>query len=471
MKDTSYGSVKQPEGRVFPVQAGNSVLLTAGLIIADVVGAGILAMGSAVAHLGWLLGTISIPVFLAMNIHVSILLWRVRRLHPGASTYLELASMVFEKAPGIQLRTMQGLVAGSQNLFIFSMLSVYTLSIGKGLSMFAYELHVCLPTMALGGCAMLLPLSLTARSLGAYSSPIWINVATTLGTILIPIIWMSFQGAEVTRPSGASFMAVAEDLTLSTFFQAASTFSFAFSGQFMIVEIISEMQNPEDFPKAYALSAPYQAGAFLLVGLSVYYFRGAAAADMVVFELPFGALTRLAAVCLVLHMAVTYVVKNIVLCKNLLMYCQRRPLIEDSGSNTSVWPWYLMVSGVMCASWLLAQIIPFLGDLVDLLGATLVPTSCYILPILLLLRCLQERGPDFLGIGPAELTVVGIEFVLAITLMVFGSATAMSNIAHHWHTYGPPFACHCEDVWNTCACSPARNLECPAGHATGLLQH
>lgn len=377
--------------------------------------------------------------------------------------------MVFAKAPHYQLCIIQGAVAMSQNLFIFGVLSVYTLSIGKGISMFVYDLQLCLPTAAFAGCVMLLPLSLTARNLGTYSSPIWINIATTLGTILVPIIWMCSQGAEVTRPSGTSFVAVADDLTLRTFFQAASTFSFAFSGQFMIVEIMSEMQSAEDLPKAYLMSAPYQAAAFLFVGLSVYYFRGTAAADMVVFEMPFGMLTRFVAFCLAMHMAVTYVIKNIVLCKNLLSYGRRHSLMQDS--RTSLWPWYLMVSVVMVASWTLGQVVPFLGDLVDLLGATLVPVSCYILPVLLLFRSLCDRGYDSLGVGIAELTVVGIEVVLAIILMVFGTAAAVDDIAHHWHTYGPPFACHCENVWNTCACSPVEVQDCPASLGESLLQH
>eukprot|EP00439_Symbiodinium_sp_Y106_P027017 s6062_g3.t1 len=60
---------------------GNSALLTAGLLIADVVGAGVLAMGQAVAKLGWLLGTICILAMLAMNAHIMILVWRAACLH------------------------------------------------------------------------------------------------------------------------------------------------------------------------------------------------------------------------------------------------------------------------------------------------------------------------------------------------------------------------------------------------------
>jgi len=55
----------------------NSTALTAGLLIANVIGAGILSTAVAISQLGWLLGTVSTLVLLAMNAHTSILMWRV----------------------------------------------------------------------------------------------------------------------------------------------------------------------------------------------------------------------------------------------------------------------------------------------------------------------------------------------------------------------------------------------------------
>ncbi|CAJ1424497.1 unnamed protein product, partial [Effrenium voratum] len=216
---------------------------------------------------------------------------------------------------------------------------------------------------------LLLPLNLSARFLGSFAGSVMFNCLCTVGTVslwweggqvLIPIAWMAWQGAEVTRPSGQHFEAI------------ASSFSMRL-GWFILVEIMSEMEDLEEFPKAYlGYSMPFMSLAFLGVGLSVYYFRGGAASGMIVQELPFGFAERMAATCLVGHMLITYVIKSVVLCRGLLKELQERQVI----SNGNTWSaWYCIAAR--------RRIVPFFSDLVNLLGATLTPLVAFIVPILL----------------------------------------------------------------------------------------
>merc|ERR1711861_92548 len=88
-----------------------------------------------------------------------------------------------------------------------------------------------------------------------------------------------------------------------------STYMFAFTSQFMLVEIISEMRERTELPKAYVgYAAPFMCFAFVLVGLAGYYYLGNAVQLMLPQNLPFGILFRLAAVCLLLHMLISYLI-------------------------------------------------------------------------------------------------------------------------------------------------------------------
>jgi hypothetical protein len=129
-----YGTVGSKEGDALP-HGENSVALTAGIIVADVVGAGILSMAVAIAKFGWLLGTILTVVLLAMNVHVSIIVWRVRMKVPGARTYMELAEGAFSGAPPWQQQFAVRFTGITQQLLIAGFLGVYTLSLGKGFGM------------------------------------------------------------------------------------------------------------------------------------------------------------------------------------------------------------------------------------------------------------------------------------------------------------------------------------------------
>jgi len=282
-----------------------------------------------------------------------------------------------------------------------------------------------------------------------------------MATCLIPIVWLASQGVENTRSTAAEFSPVASDLSASTFVSSLCTFGFAFSGQFIIVEIISEMENPEEFPKAYAYwSGPFQALIFLFVGLGVYYFRGSHAADMVLEELPFTGLERIAAACLVVHMSVAFVIKSVIFCQHSVACFRRNGLISDATDFRR--PWYLTVLAVVSLAWLVAQLVPFFEDLVNLMGAVLVPLGCFMLPILFYLRVLVDKGFKLNAVGVAELVIIGLELLLSAVILVYGTYATSQNILKNWSSYGPPFACHCEDIWDTCQCSASRIESCPA---------
>jgi len=67
-------------------------------------------------------------------------------------------------------------------------------------------------------------------------------------------------------------------------------------------------------------------------------------------------------------------------------------------------------------------------------------------------------------ISIAEWAFIAIEFVVAVIMLCYGTVVVSGKIMANWHTYGAPFQCHCELLWNTCACAATRpGMECLLG--------
>jgi len=260
--------------------------------------------------------------------------------------------------------------------------------------------------------------------------------------ILIPLCYMVVAGVEETRLEGSQVFAIS-NIT------------------------ITEMKEPQKMPQAYGLIAsPFMAVAFLTVGLGGYYYVGDAVHGMVSELMPFGGLLQAGAICLVLHMLVAYLIKSVVMCQAVQKVVDAEYSSPDDKRPRTWLSWNVMVVLVVGAVYLLANIVPFFTDLVDLLGASATPISCWLIPILLFVRWYKNTPANArTTVGPLEWALIALEVTLALVLMVFGTFVATKDIFEHWHTYGYPFQCHCHGMWDTCACSSdhvGMNGFCPA---------
>lgn len=333
---------------------------------------------------------------------------------------------------------------------------LYLLSAGKGLGMLFYNLRFCLPKWSLIAAAILIPFAATAREMASLKSLVWINIATLCSTVLLPLGYYVFVGTEEIDTDGSHWYAVAP-LTFTGVMSGLSTYAFGMTSQFMLTEIVAEMKNPEELPKAYTnISGPFQLVAFMAAGLGGYYFLGDKSAAMINENLPFNVTFRVAAGCLTIHMLITYLIKNVVFSTAIARTIREDWSHPDDTRKRSLSCWCGAVIFAVAAAWLLANLVPFFGDAVDLLGASVTPLSCWVIPILMFCRQYYDTEAEARPKVTAwEWICMALELLLALVLMVVGTRTTVGTIVEHWNTYGQPFDCHCEDIWNTCACSAA----------------
>jgi len=258
------------------------------------------------------------------------------------------------------------------------------------------------------------------------------------------------EGTSLSRSFGSKYVAM-EPLTVMGILNGLNIMTFNFTIQFMVVEIVSEMENPKKFPVAiWGYAYPFLAALFLACGVGGYYFLGDRSHGLLISSLPFGMTLRVTAFCLVVFVLVAYLLKSIVLCKALQAYCD--PAYADTSGARSEAVYTASILLVLAGAFLTSQIVPFFTPLIDLIGATLAPLCCIAIPIAMYVQWYRTLG-NRKSLSIAEQTLIAVELLLSILIMTLGTYDSVLTIVAGWKKLGSPFACHCEHLWNTCHCS------------------
>jgi hypothetical protein len=459
------GKKKQPH-------IGNSWVVTAGLVIANTGGAAALDMPSAFTGFGgWLPGTICLLLLVLMNMHLSVITWRLYMCFPEQSTYAGVIRQSFGKASPTQQGFMVYAAAISQYGYCFTCVGWNILSLGMGTGYLFPDWHVCLPMLMLIWFFIMLPCQMTMRQVGSWKSLIFANLIFATLLVAIPLMYFVGAGVKNTRVSDSSFKMLTAT-NAGGIFSSASTIAFMLTTQYLVVEFAQEMQDPKEFPQSYArIAVPFQFAVYFLAGCGGYYYLGAAGSGMMFDYLPFGSALSWSAVCFLGNLVLATLINGVVFCRAFHAWWDPE-FAENNSMRDWTW-WSVVVVIVLFAAWLLGNLVPFFSDLVDLLGTTIGPISCYVIPILSYVRCyrdFQESDMKLSRISSSEWVVIAVEFIIALSLISYGTYVQLSKIISGWASYGYPFQCHCELLWATCACSAARpGME--MCHANGTIAH
>ncbi|CAE8621643.1 unnamed protein product, partial [Polarella glacialis] len=158
----------------------------------------------------------------------------------------------------------------------------------------------------------------------------------------------------------------------------------------------------------------------------------------------------------VIHMLISYLIKGVVFCSSLQRLFDGAYASPTDARARSWVSWNAVVISTVACAWLFANLIPFFTEAVDLVGASVCPLSCWIIPIGMYLRCSWDAEDEKLRIGFLEGVLLVVELALALILMIFGTSSAAQRIVSGWQDFGFPFACHCQGLWSTCECSSGR---------------
>eukprot|EP00750_Incisomonas_marina_P013899 INCI17564.6.p1 GENE.INCI17564.6~~INCI17564.6.p1 ORF type:complete len:398 (-),score=36.49 INCI17564.6:585-1685(-) len=233
------------------------------ILVAELVGTGVLGLPYTFATVGWIPGVALLFVFAGLAFYSGYLLWRLQISHPRGITYGDLAGEIVGPF-------------GKNLVFIFiytaffGNMAILLLTCSDALAEMMYDqLDICLIVYTAITAAVLLPVC-QLRSLHAVS----FIAAFSGGCIFVAVVIILGQtytchgirggSVNLTKPS-TQLVSSTDFLTAMA---AATTAIFAFGGQGLYMELMSEMRDPGEFPKALTATSVGVLTVYLLIACS-----------------------------------------------------------------------------------------------------------------------------------------------------------------------------------------------------------
>ena len=423
-------------GEVVVPERSSTWVHTAGLLLGDIVGTGVLALAGAFAALGWV-PAIGLLLFFSMaNLHTGLMVHRVALLHPSADSYGGLIREVFGDGRGTRG------VSAFIFLFLFTLLGDYLLVLALSVQEMFYGWRLCRPAAAGIACGVLVVTN-QLRTLRA------VAVATIVGTVTIT----TTVGLSLARAGLGSEPTYDDDgdhphdrfLVASppwkAFTESISTIGFAYAGQTIYPEMISEMRRPQDFPKALWCSTPYLCLVYLVVGVVAYATYGESAPPYLLDVLSYNWTRRAGGALMCVHMVVSYTITQQILTRALHARLfpstvnALRP--DDADFRRGALHWFAISSTLMASAYVVAGAIPVFSQLTGLIGSVFSPFLSFIFPCVMLRRSGLELSTLDKAMSLLYVFVIG-----AFTFFA-GTIASVVDIVRLSGETGGPFACAC----------------------------
>ena len=328
------------------------------VIIAEVVGVGVLSLPVAVAKVGWFGGVTLLLLMFPLNVYTALLLWRARRPFPNAISMMDLSQCTVG-------RTFSGIVAVSVFAKVSTGLGAYLLTAAHALAGTFYDVDACLSTWGLAVVVILMaPMQLRTFT-STTTLCIW-NAFALLVAIGIAIVYIS-----TTTPTPTPEMApvmFAKGVDAPTFFGAVSTFVYAYGGHYMYLELMSEMAEPEHFPRVFWINGPFQVGLYSLVALTAYGHAGKGVPAFVIDAIPLGASYRIAQLLVFFHICVSFLIQGMFMSRWIHVTVSKSRVNDRTSWRASL-EWFCITFTVTLVSWVLATSIPFFDLIIQFCGA------------------------------------------------------------------------------------------------------
>lgn len=408
------------------------------LQIGDVVGVGVLTMGSAFNSLGWFLAIFFLCFFLFINVYVGILLSRSYALFPAGVSYSEMARLTVRNS------CFSWMVNIVFYVYVTAALGSYVLAAGQTLGELFFHWDTCQPIQSVVAvCLILVPLQL--RSFTSAKPLLWLNTFLIMLAVFLCLGYMlsnmnSHLDLMASLGTPVSTQIFPSELTWVTFFNGIGSLCFAYLGQYLFLEIQVEMKNPNDFAKAFTISGPFQLFMYSFVGTVSYLYDGSYTKDSIIQQLKptqNPEMLIVAAASLFLHLTISFLIKGKVLCRALHMKVHPHTVNDPSWRGKLVW--FGCTLALTIATYIIANAIPFFSVLTSLLGGFAGPFLGFMCPITFFIFS-HKRAE--VPIRRAERFLLYFIFVLALAILCCTtSANIYTLITKLEEGSSPPFQC------------------------------
>ena len=399
----------------------------ASMMVATVIGLGILGLSWSLAQLGWVLGLfflwLSALGAIYSGIWISEIVLFSREHKYAVNVYSDLGSVAYGP-------TGKRVVNYVQYVFLGGVIVAVQLTAAQSLQQVVHALggDLCLVNSNLIIMVAMFPL----MQLQYLKEVTWMAV---LGVVMI-IIPMILYFSEISEQEPGPSVGLPESSNFDKFANALTTIIFAFQGQTIFPELLTQMRHPKDFPKAVVVSVVFMTGVYTVFAALGYHLMGALSLyviDYVDDHDSTGPATTSANAMLIIHVMSGYLINGNVM--NHVVYNAIYPPVHAGQSIPRV-RWAIATSCTLVASFIISNLIPNLGDLVGVLGATCGCVLTFVFPALFSLKILGARLSNMYRYGHA------LVLFLVFTFMMIASYATIKKLVDDWKDLKTaPFNC------------------------------
>ena len=416
------------------------------LLVAEVLGAGVLALPSGFATLGWVLGIASCLLFAATAIYAGFLLAAVRNyMVPKAVSYYDLARTLVGPRFGVCTRFfILSTWALLLPYYIIACANAAKESIFKNTNLCDY--HVSLIVSAL----LLIPLQV--RSLHKISYAATLSSFFSCCMIFTACASLMSQQASPTSAASAALSVqvssgfnatpIWPDLSASPteildLYGGFSKIIFAYQGQSLFCEIMREMRDARQFTLSVTSANSLMMVVYLLVNIVANIARGRDVPGFLPAAMSDSWPRSLVCAFVAYITGCSYIITGQPLHRTILLSVA--PQAARNGGFRCRVVWFFITSSMLLLSYLIANAIPFFADFQNLLGALTGAPIVFAWPALFFLRgCAMKR------VRVQKKHEILCRLYLYIFFPIFtllGVTNAAMAMIADWDTNPPPFSC------------------------------
>lgn len=176
---------------------------------------------------------------------------------------------------------------------------------------------------------------------------------------------------------------------------------------------------------------------YFLSTCSIYFTYGDAVKSNAMFELPDGAIKRVASFAVLIHVLVSYLLANQVICR--AIHVRVSPLSVDKGDWLEKLHWLLITTSALVLSWAISNAIPFLSNLMGVIASLTTAPLTFGFPAFFYIVACKKLKRE---IGPLERVALWCMIVVSAILLLAGTFVNVLELKNVWSKVGTPFSCN-----------------------------
>ncbi|KAH9988064.1 aromatic and neutral aliphatic amino acid permease [Xylariaceae sp. FL0662B] len=381
------------------------------VMVAETVSLGILSLPAVIANVGLAPGIVLIVIMGILTTYSGLVMGEFRRQYPWVQSFGD-AGEAIGKQFGMG-RFFQEFFGWAQTILMIFVMASHLLTWTICLNTLT-DSSTCTVIWAFVGLAVFWVLNLP-RTL-KYAS--YMSVVSSLSVFTAVLVTMIDVGIE--KPIGTTSFEVSRQVGFTSAFLSVTNIAVAFSGHSCFFGILSEMQEPRDWPKALAMLQIFDTTLYLFTAVIIYVYVGpdvpspalTAAGSLKVRKAIWGIAIPTIVIAGVIygHVAAKYIFVRV--------FAKTKHVVKRTILGTAGWFGLTLVLWVIAV--VIAESIPVFNSLLGLASALFVSWFSFGIPGLLWLS--MCRGGWFKD----NKTI--IKFVANIGLVIVGSAICVLGL-------------------------------------------